>query len=267
MSETLKKASRKLRGVPEARLMVEAEPFMAHLPNIEIKIRFRYKPMSEAFPIICSCGQKVTEKHAKSAVSEHGVSMRAMHVNEKGKQNQRLIDLYEKIAKRKISATEGFEEELRIRRIYDTIPSDEKPVGSAKASVPFDCPNCEARLGLLEVAVECSPDHPIPPDVEEWVGLKRTPKELRLIRKNLMPDGVVYEDWLSGRDMEGFIQKLESWKEELQKVPYIRSLHKPLSNLSSDIYTAVKSVREEIRTRPSRVYNLLKNPPSPPPRK
>ena len=99
------------------------------------------------------------------------------------------------------------------------------------------------------------------PSSVEWIALEKTPKQMRILKKRLIPKGEEYEEWIDGSDIEPFIQKMQKWEAELAKIPYIRQLTRPLSNLSADISTAINAVREDIRTRTDRVYNILANPP------
>ena len=275
MSEVAKKLSRKIRGVPEARLLTGDEPFFADLKNVETKIRYYGKSIDEAFPITCpSCKTKISKEDAKDLVERHGVSSKALLVNTKGKQNQQLRELYDRIRKGKITSEEAFETQGRIQSMYRdrfSYPSEEQPINSVSGRVPLKCEKCDYLLGSIDVTITAEPEQPIPPDVNAWVALKKTPKEERLIQEYLLPKRhghvVSYDGWLVGKETMPFIEKLEGYKTELETMPLIRELQREISNIFSSINIAIQKIKDEVQTRPSRVFNLLKNPPQTPSQK
>ena len=77
MAETVKKISDKIRGVPEANLLVgdEAEQvyYWTRFKNITVKMRHRGKPLEK---VICpQCGKTLNEKRVKKLVDHHSFSL------------------------------------------------------------------------------------------------------------------------------------------------------------------------------------------------
>lgn len=267
--ETARKISRKIRGVPEPELLVDEEPFRADLKHADIQIFWQNKPISQHTPTCPACGEKLSRKDVERVVDRHGITARAVHVNQEGERNELLNKLYEKIRAGRITATEVLNEERRIHERFDEKPKNERPISEINDSIPLDCPKCERRLGLVKVAVRAKPpDRPIRPDVSLWVRLPKTPQEERWIREELnISKEYSLDEWLQGKDVQGIIEKMQVFRNEVINLPYLPQSHRAINDLSSAIYTAMESIRTEIARRGDRIFNVLTNPPKPPPRK
>lgn len=250
------------------RLFVDDEPFTQKLPNITFIITRNGKLIKDFAPIICpSCKAEISEKEVNNVIRKRAVSRRALLVNAKGKWNKKLNELYDKIRKGKIGSAEAVEMEQQILIEFQRVPKNDQPLPHIRGRIPIKCADCGYLLGHVDITITAKPENAFPPDVKDWVALKKNPKEMRWIRENLLPENIEYKDWINGKDMEPFIEKLETWKLEIDKLPFIRTLQRPISNLHAAIYATLEQIKEDIRTRPDRVYNLLKNPPTPPPQK
>lgn len=237
------------------------------LPNITVTIRYKNKPLSENRPICDACGTKMSGKEVELAFAHHHISYAAYPVQKAGEFQQKLSVLYDKIRKRQVTSEEAFKQEEDLRKLYFGKPKEERPVSSTTGNVPLDCPNCKKRLGVLSVRVETNPgERPETPSVKDYINLPITAEQERFIQERFEPK-VPYRDWLEGKDLEPFIEKLEKFKEDIAKLPYVRMALRQLGNLHASAYAAIEVLQREIRTRPDQVYNLLKNPPAPPPRK
>lgn len=278
MTETVKKIKRKIKGKPEPLILVdktdlpEFDQFRdgkwLKKENVEARVTFNNKPIFENPPICPACGQKITAKEVAWAIETQGKLWREVcYVALTAQYHAELAKLYDTIRNGKIKLEDAFREEALLKEKYfEGKPKTERPgVSNAKGSVALDCPKCAKRLGLVEVSVETKINYQPVPDIEHWIALKKSAKQTRIIQENLLPQGVSYDDWIDGSNMSDFIKKLETWKVELDKIPFQRELYRALSNLSGDIYTAIHKIKQEIQTRPDRVYNLLRNPPEPPP--
>ncbi|MDH5790036.1 MAG: hypothetical protein OEZ27_05535 [Nitrospinota bacterium] len=250
------------------RLILPDEPFTQKLPNITFTITRYGKLLKDFAPIVCpSCKAEISKKEINNIIRKHGVSSRALLVDAQGKWNKRLNELYEKIRKGKIGSAEAFETEQRILTEFQRVPKDDQPLPHIRGTIPIKCADCGHLLGHIDITVTAEPPNAFPPDVKDWIALKKNPKEMRWIRENLLPENVRYENWIDGKDMELFIKKLEAWKSEIDKLPFIRTLQRPIANLHAAVYATIEQIKEDIRTRIDRVYNLLKNPPIPPPQR
>jgi hypothetical protein len=279
MPEALKKVKRKIRGKPEPTLLIdetdssEFDEFRdgrwLKKPNVDARVTFNGKQIFENPPICPACGEKVSAKEIAWAIEVKGSLWRqTCYVATTAEFYTELGEVYDKIRNGKIELEEAFEKERLLKeRFFEGKPESERPgIQSAKGNVPLDCSKCEKRLGLIEVSVKTKVGYPYVPEVREWLALKKSPIQMRLIKEEVMPEGASYETWITGEDMGEFIKKLEAWRDEVEKIPLIRELYRPLSNLSADIGTAITKIKLEIQTRESRVYNLLRNPPMSPPR-
>jgi len=262
MNETVKKISRKIRGIPEAELLIGEldEPYREDLPNVEFTLRYKYQPIQ---PITCpECGKTISKKQIRMVVDAHGFSRRALLVNLKGQQNQKLTELYEKTKKHKISPREFFTTEHRIIRMFDSRKKDEQPISSINQSVPIKCPYCDYKLGLIEVKVIAKPERSMLPAVEDVIACPRSDLEERWV-KSAFPAlrRITEEEWLQGKDMEPTIEKLKMQEKELLNVPFSRGIHKHISDLRSKIHLTIKKIVDDIRTRKGQLYNILAMPP------
>lgn len=249
-------------------LIVPDEPFTQRLPNVEFTITRNGKLIKDFAPVVCpSCKAEISEKEINSIIRNHGVSRRALLVDVRGKQNKKLNELYDRIRRGKLGSAEAFETQRQILNEYRNYPKDDQPLSNIRGHIPMQCADCSYLLGHVDITITAKPENAFPPDVKDWVALKKTPKEMRWIRENLLPEGVEYENWLGGKDTEPFIGKLEAWKTEIDELPFISALYRPIGNLRAAIHAAIEQIKDEIRTRSDRVYNLLKNPPLPPPQK
>jgi len=280
MTETAKKISRKIRGKPEPTLLIdetdlpEFDQFRdgkwLKKDNVEASVIFGRKPIFQNPPICDVCGEKISSKDVQDVIELKGSLWREIcYVAITAQYYAELTKLYDTIRNGKIGLEDAFQQEVLLKEKYfEGKPETERPgVSNAKGSVALDCGKCGARLGLVEVSVKTKIDFPYIPDVQHWVALEKSPRQLRIIKENLLSEGTNYDDWIQGNDMREFIEKLQTWKEEIDKLPFQRELYRPLSNLSADIGTAITKIKEEIQTRDDRVYNLLRNPPTAPPRK
>jgi len=173
-----------------------------------------------------------------------------------------LLELYSKIKNKKLNLEQAFKTRNDIRREFYDKPKGER-AGSSDTTkkIPLVCPECEEKLGAVDVQIEVKPMTETAPNSVEWIALEKTPRQMRILKKRLIPKGEEYEEWIDGSDIEPLIQKMQKWEKELAKIPYIRELVQPLSNLSADIGTAIDAIRKDICTRADRVYNILANPP------
>lgn len=264
MSEVLKKAGRKIRGIPEAKLIIDPEPFVANLLNVEFKILRNYKPIEELPKplIVCqSCGKKFDEKWVKREVHAHGITARATRVDTHGKKNELLIEWKKKVKERKISATEAFAELDRIQNLYSNYPMDERDISSVTAHIPLKCPQCESPLGLVDVHVTTKPAAPALPDFMDFIVLPKTPRELKLIHEYLqLPKDMDFDAWIAGEDIIQFVNIFKAWSKELEGLRFIRTLYRPISDLDSALRSSIEAIEKEIKTRVSRTYNLLREP-------
>lgn len=264
MAETVKKISRKIRGIPEANFLVgdEAEQvyYWTSFENITVTIRRYGKPFEK---IICpECGKTLNEKLMKNLVDHHSFRL-AANIEFTGAYHKKLSELYVKIKNKKLNLEEAFRIRKDIRReFYDKPKGERAGSGSATKSIPTVCPECGEKLGLLDVSIEAKPMTETAPSSAQWVALEKTPRQMRILKKHLIPKGEEYTEWIEGSDLEPFIQKMQKWETELEKLPYIRELQRPLSNLDADIGTAINAIRENIRTRIDSVYNILATPPN-----
>lgn len=268
MPEALKKISRKIQGKPEPEILIGNEPFFADLKHTETQVRRNFKPIEETTPIVCpSCKKEITATEVKKIVRSHGVTSKALLVNKKGEQNHKLAELYAKIKKKRIKSAEAFETQERILNMYSdryVFPSEEQPISHVSGRVNLECPKCDYPLGSVDVTITAKPETVIAPDVDTWIALEKISKEVRILKEYLLPKGITYDDWLTGKNTLPFIEKLEGYKKELETMPFIRELERPMSNVFSAINLAIQKIQDEVLTRPSRVFNLLKNPPKTP---
>ena len=235
------------------------------LPNIDVKMLWEDRPISENRPLCPTCKKKVSGRAVELAVGHHHISYAAYPVNRSGEHKQKLIELYRKIRKRKINLEEAFRIETELRREYYGKPKAERPISQTQGYVPLKCPSCAKPLGTVKVTVTESPSEaPEPPSYREYIMLPRTPEQERLVKERFaIPEKMSFKEWLQGKDVKPFIGKLEKMKEEITKLPYMRNLVREVSNLNALIYTTIEKLQEEIRLRPDAVYALLKSPPKP----
>lgn len=263
MSKTVKKIANKIQRKPTAKLLIGDELedvyYWTKFKNITVTMRRYGKPIEK---IVCSkCEKTFSEKRIKGLVDHHSFRL-AANIQFTGAYNKKLSELYAKIKNRKLNLAEAFKIEKDIRHeFYDKPKGERAGAGDTTKSIPLVCPECSEPLGLIEVAIKANPITETAPNVSEWVALEKTPRQMVILKKYLIPKGEDYPEWIDGSDMQPFILKMEKWKAELAKMPYVRELYRPLSNLDADIGTAINAIKEDVRTRSNRVYNILKNPP------
>jgi len=267
MAETVKKISRKIRGVSEAELLIgdiEDEPFKAELKNVEFKITRNYVDIEKTEPIVCpSCGAKHSKKWIRRKVDTIGLTRRISLVDKKGKHNQRLIEFYAKVKKGKMSPREFFNGEHRIKRMYADIPIEERPMSSTSQSVAITCKNCDYKLGLIEVSAEATPERPLPPDIDTIIHLPRTPLEDRWMREEFHITEANLDEWLAGKDKETVdkMEELTEFEKKVRDFPITRETAKETHNLTSAVHLAIEKMQQEIQSRKVRLYNLFAAPP------
>ena len=267
MSETAKKISRKIRGIPEAELLIGdvEEPFKAELKNVEFRITRNYVDIEKTSPIVCpSCGAKHDKKWIRRKIDTIGLSRNIALVDQKGKHNQKLIEFYAKAKKRKMSPREFFEGEHRIKRMYANIPIDERPISSTTQKIAITCQACDYKLGLIEVSTEATPEKPAPPDVDTIIHLPKTSLEDRWMREKFHITEADLDEWLNGKDEET-VQKMKDLMEFQKKIrdfPITRENAKETHNLTSAVHLAIEKMQQEIHTRGGRLYNLFAAPPA-----
>lgn len=265
MSEKLKKASRKLRGIPEPRLMGPEEVYtIEDWKKLKVNVRVAYEglPLEKHSPICPYCG-KVSPKDVKQALFLHNISRRIFEVDKCGRQNKLLIELYEKMKNKKVNATEAFAEESRIyqaHRIFKRKGDKDvegRPTTSTSGQVAIKCAECNYPLGSITVKAVATPAHPERPDVDVWIGLPKTAKEMRLVRETFHLGELSLDGWLIGEDRKPFVEMLEAFRDELGNVRFVRETARSVRNLKSALHLAIKEVRREIETRKGRLFNLL----------
>lgn len=235
-------------------------------PNINIDIKWQNKPISENPPTCDACHKQVSGKEIEIAIVNHHISYAAYAVNRQGEYNQKLAKLYQKIRERKINAEEALKREEDLRREYFDKPSQESPLAQTSGHVPIKCPNCNRKLGTVDVIVSANPSvRPEQPSWREYATLPKTAEQERLITEYFeIPKGMEFEAWLDGKDIAPFMEKLEAMIEDLKTVPYIRGdPQRQLSDLNALIYRLLDTLKKEIQYRPDKIYELLKNPPAP----
>lgn len=265
MSKTVKKIADKIQRKPKARLLVENESFFAKLPNVEFRITRNHVDIEKAEPIVCpSCGAKHNRKWIKEKVNTVGLSQRTVLVDRMGKQNASLVEFYAKAEKGEMSPREFFEGESRIRKMYADIPMNEQPISSTNKSMAITCRACDYKLGLIEVSAEATPQRPTPPDADTIIHLPKTPLEDRWVREKFHISEGELDNWLKGKDKETVdkMEDLTEFEKKIRDFPYIRETGKQISNLKSATHLTIEKMREEIRTRGGRLYNLFAAPPA-----
>jgi len=264
MPETLKKIKRKIQQKPEPQILigdVDEEAFTGELKNVELTLRYQHQPIK---PIICpSCGAKHDRKWIKRKIDTIGLSRAVTLVDQKGKQNQKLIEFYAKAEKRRMSPREFFEGEDRIKKMYANIPSDERPISSTSQNIAITCQACDYKLGLIEVTAEAKPQRPAPPNVDVIIHLPKTPLEDRWMRERFHIIEADLNEWLDGKDEETVhkMEDLAEFEKKLRDFPYIQETGKQISDLKSAVHLTIEKMQQEIHTRSGRLYNLFAAPP------
>ena len=236
------------------------------LPNIDVKMLWKGKPISENPPICDACGKKVKGKEVERAIGHHHVSYAAYACQRGGEYREKLAELYEKIRKGKINITEVFRiENDLLKEYFRERSSAERPVESTQGWVPLKCPACRKQLGTIQVTVKARPsESPKAPSYKEYALLPKTAVEQRLIDEHFhIPQGMKLKDWLAGKDIQKFTKKLEVLRGDVNQLPFMRLPARSLGNLSAVAYTVLADLQNEVLTRSDQVYALLKSPPSP----
>jgi hypothetical protein len=264
VTEIVKKIVKTIQGKPEGTVIFGDEPFVANLNHVEFKILRNGTPINELKPVFAcvSCGKELDEKWVKREVSMHGITQHAVQVDKHGEKNARLIEFTKEVKNKKLSATEAFVKLDNIVKLYSDLPKDERDVTTVSNYISLKCPECESPLGNIDIYVYAKPETVTYPDVADYVALPKTTKELRLIREYLqLPKDMDFDSWLAGKDVADWKEKLSEWSNEIEKLRFLRTLQKPVSNMQSAIRASIEAIDDEIKTRSSRTYNLLKEPP------
>ena len=231
--------------------------------NIETSVRYERKDVTENPPTCQSCGTVIDAKKLKNAIKGRGVGYRAFHANRSGEYSQKLTELYNKIRKKQLNLEEAFEQELLLNDTYVPKTAQERFVAATSGNVPIDCPKCKKRVGVIEVTVKAKPEaRPKPPTCAEYMALELTPEQERIAKEHFHFKDTVNE-WLEGKDIQSFIEKLEAFKTEISTLPYILSVLRELNNLRSSVYMVAEKVQRDLQTRPDQLFMLLKEPPLP----
>jgi DNA-binding MarR family transcriptional regulator len=258
MSETLKKASRKLRGIPEARLMVPEDVDIIEVPknwlnqkNVAVRVRWNSKNIDESLPTCDFCGRIMSAKEVKTRIARSKISTRAVSVQRLGEYKEKKAKLYDLIRRGKIGCAEAFRRENEMDATY----TQGRMTGSTEAYIRIECPDCNRKLGSLHVQLSALPiASPERPTMEEYVGLKKEPSILRYLHDTFkIPYGTSLEDWIKGKDEQEQLKKLKASYEELKSVPRMR-------HASLGIFKDMKALEEEVRLRLSKVFAELKEP-------
>lgn len=240
------------------------EPFVANLNHVEFKILRNGTPIDNLKPVFTcgSCGKEFDVKWVKREVSIRGITQHAVQVDKHGEKNARLIEFTKEVKNKRLSATEAFVKLDNIVKLYSDLPKDERDLSTVSNYISLKCPECESPLGNIDIFVYAKPETADLPNVEDYVALPKTAKELRLIREYIqLPKDMDFDSWIAGKDLAGWKEKISAWGIEIEKLRFLKTLQRPVSNMVSAIHASIEAIDSEIETRTSRTYNLLKEPP------